>query len=441
MARINFRGMGEHERRVQQEKLYRLDRDEMEDSKSDIVKTIRVSHPNHQETESAERTRQGAALLKHVQRGANVPRGYAAVRTGRKPPRRLARLQRGPLTWALGMVMLCILIPVLLVQRQEHVTPDKPAVRQQKPAPSPPVQVATAPQEPSVRVYLADEKRVEELPLEQYIFGVVAAEMPSDFELEALKAQAMVARTYIVRRLVRHDTSGVPVENADVTDTITHQAYLSRNELQRTMTADKLARISEAVQATRGIVLTYRQEPIEALFFSTSNGYTENSEEYWSQRIPYLRSVASPWDQVAPHFTDTVTMTLTTFLTRLAGDMPNIPASASAAEKSKALTQAATPRILSRTKGHRIGLIRMDGQNYTGREVREKLGLRSSEFTWSIRNNEITIKTTGNGHGVGMSQWGANGMAQQGASAEKIVKYYYTGIAISQLKDILPQAK
>lgn len=367
-------------------------------------------------------------------RGLRVPRSDAAARAGRKPPRWLAR--RGPLAWAAGMLLLCMLIPALLVQRQHPVT-DEVIVRQPKPTPAPPIQEAV-PQEPLVHVYLTKEQAVEKVTLEQYVRGVVAAEMPTEFEMEALKAQAIAARTFIVRRLADQDTSGVSVKGAEVTDTVAHQVYMSLDTLANPKNKEKLARVTQAVNETRGVILTYKGKPIEASFFSTSNGYTENSEEYWNGRIPYLRSVASPWDKaIAPHFTDTVSMPLTRFMNLLNIRQPAIPVSASTAKKQLALANAAEPRILSKTTGHRIKLIRIGGKNFSGREIREKLGLRSSEFTWRIHKGQIDITTYGNGHGVGMSQWGANGMAMEGATAEAIVKHYYTGVTLQQVDEVL----
>ncbi|OPA75821.1 stage II sporulation protein D [Paenibacillus selenitireducens] len=331
---------------------------------------------------------------------------------------------------------MCMLIPALLVQRQHPVT-DELIVRQPKPAPAPPMQEAV-PREPLVHVYLTGEQAVEKVTLEQYVRGVVAAEMPTEFEMEALKAQAIAARTFIVRRLAHHDTSGVPVKGAEVTDTVAHQVYMSIDNLTNPKNKEKLARVTQAVNETRGMILTYKGEPIEASFFSTSNGYTENSEDYWTNRIPYLRSVASPWDEsIAPHFMDTVSMPLTQFMNLLNISPPAIPASASVVKKQQVLANAAEPRILSTTTGHRIKLIRIRGKNYSGREIREKLGLRSSEFTWRIHKGQIDITTYGNGHGVGMSQWGANGMAKEGATAEAIVKHYYTGVSLEQVNDVL----
>ncbi|CAM4475744.1 stage II sporulation protein D [Paenibacillus endophyticus] len=275
-----------------------------------------------------------------------------------------------------------------------------------------------------VHVYLAKEKRVENVPLETYVRGVVAAEMPIEFELEALKAQAIAARTYIMRRMVHGDNSGVPAKGADVTDTTDHQVYVSLAELaQKWPEADlkkHMQKLNSVIAQTRGKVITYKGDPIDAAFFSTSNGYTENSEDYWNQEIPYLRSVASPWDEtISPRYKETVNLTLDDFFRKLG-----------ISKKSSAKSDI---RIVEKTAGKRISKIVIGGTTFTGREVREKLGLASSQFTWRMEDGSIAITTYGYGHGVGMSQWGANGMAKAGASDDEIVAHYYSSVQVEQV--------
>ncbi|QKS48858.1 stage II sporulation protein D (plasmid) [Paenibacillus cellulosilyticus] len=273
----------------------------------------------------------------------------------------------------------------------------------------------------TVRVYLTKQKRVEAVPLEQYVRGVLAGEMPIDFELEALKAQAVAARTYIVRRLAMHDRSGVPGEKADVTDTVDHQVYIPLKELAARYPAGEertasLAKLTQAVEETDGEVLTYDGEPIEAAFFSTSNGFTENVEDYWQLSLPYLKSVASPWDEeISPRFKQTVEMKEKELYRRLGVKDDGKP-----------------PRILETTEGHRVKTVVIGGKTFTGREVREKLDLASSQFEWTISKGKATITTYGLGHGVGLSQWGANGMAKEGATASEILLHYYTGVKVEQ---------
>ncbi|RJE85693.1 stage II sporulation protein D [Paenibacillus sp. 1011MAR3C5] len=272
-----------------------------------------------------------------------------------------------------------------------------------------------------VRVYLTERKKVESVPLETYVMGVLAAEMPIDFELEAMKAQAIAARTYIVRRL---SSAAMASERADVLDTVQHQAYLSKDELgKRWKGQDKtvnLSKLKRAVDETRGFILTYDGEPIEAAFFSTSNGFTENAEDYWTQSLPYLRSVESPWDaEISPRY-EAETSFSKKELYRALG------------LKGKAASSKLTIHVAKRTEGNRIKEVVINGKSFSGREVREKLGLASSHFSWKIEDDEIVILTYGLGHGVGMSQWGANGMAQEGRSASDILMHYYTGTKVEQ---------
>ncbi|WP_246096453.1 stage II sporulation protein D [Paenibacillus sinopodophylli] len=274
-----------------------------------------------------------------------------------------------------------------------------------------------------IRIYLAKEKRIESVPLETYVRGVVAAEMPINFELEALKAQAIAARTYMMRRIVHDDDSGVPIDGADVTDTVQHQVYIPLAELAKKWpAADQKAnmkKLDAVIAQTRGKIITYKGDPIEAAFFSTSNGYTENSEDYWSQEIPYLRSVASPWDEaISPKYEETITFKLEDFYSRLG-------------MQGKSSVKS-TIRIIEKSEGKRISKIRIGGMTFTGREVREKLGLASSQFTWRMKKGAISITTYGYGHGVGMSQWGANGMAKSGASDDEILAHYYSSVQVEQ---------
>lgn len=335
--------------------------------------------------------------------------------------------------WAAGLIGTALCIPLLLVDdvpvRQYHS-----AGQLAQTAPKEKTEIGRETEmEIEVRVYVKKENAIETVALNDYVRGVVAAEMPADFELEALKAQAIAARTYIVRRLAAGDRSGVPVEGADITDTVAHQAYISQKGAAPG-TADSAGqdRIGRAVAETGDTIMTYRNEPIEAVFFSTSNGYTENSEDYWQQKIPYLRSVSSPWDKsLAPNYEETVTMPVSDFLQKLNLDSAAVPAFGNKAGGKGAI------RVLERTKGRRIKQIQIGGQSFSGREVREKLGLRSSHFTWSIDGANIRITTYGNGHGVGMSQWGANGMAKEGKTAQQILQHYYTGIQFEKASNIL----
>ncbi|WP_268238758.1 stage II sporulation protein D [Paenibacillus segetis] len=342
-----------------------------------------------------------------------------------------------------ALAALAVLLPALLASRS---TPRPPA-----PVQAGPVAKATAPKallpsflvpmapELSVRVHLTHTGVVETLPLEEYVTGVLAAEMPAEFELEALKAQAIAARTFIIRRLAAGDTSGVPALDADVTDTVAHQAYLSKQDLEQWVLSGKseqLAKLERAVQETSGLIMTYQGQPITASFFSASGGYTENSEEYWTTQIPYLRSVPSPWEAtIDPGFKETVTLPISEMFGKLGLRVPARSASTSVEQETRTMNKLF--KILSVTTGHKVKDISIGGKVFTGREVREKLKLRSSQFTLALDGENVNITTYGYGHGVGMSQWGANGMAKEGYTCTQILKHYYTGISFRQASHIL----
>jgi stage II sporulation protein D len=279
-----------------------------------------------------------------------------------------------------------------------------------------------------VAVYRTTTKQMEKLPLEKYVTGVVAAEMPADFEMEALKAQALTARTYIVRQITTGDRVGLP-EGADTSDTEFHQVYKNNQDLKQLWGSDynwKMERVNEAVQATAGQILTYNGQPIEATFFSTSNGFTENSEDYWSNSFPYLRSVSSPWDKNSPKFADQVILPIKEFERKLGVTVAN---------------KAEVGKITERTAGKRVSKVQINGKVLSGKEIREKLGLKSTDFSWTVKGENIVINTKGYGHGVGMSQYGANGMATEGKNYQQIVKHYYQGVEIGSSQTLLTAKK
>lgn len=348
------------------------------------------------------------------------------------------RLPPGPIVALTGLLLMALILPAVLVwPRGTHPQPAPEGKIQTDAAAQPESTNAKKPAQTKavkVSVFLSSTGTIETLPLEDYITGVVAAEMPPEFGHEALKAQAIAARTFIVRRLLANDTSGAP-KGANVTDTVEHQVYLPLSAIRRQekdpQRAAELASIREAVKETKDIIMTYKGKPITASFFSTSNGYTENSEDVWTASVPYLRSVPSPWDQkIAPGYKETITMKTTEVLDKLGlrGEAVR------AASGSGVFPEI---KILSTTAGHRIKSIRIGDAVFKGTDLRQRLGLRSSEFTWTIRGDQMVITTYGNGHGVGMSQWGANGMAKEGYTATQILKHYYTGINFAKASQLL----
>ena len=252
---------------------------------------------------------------------------------------------------------------------------------------------------------------VESVPLEEYVVGVVAGEMPVSFELEALKAQSVASRTYVMKRLGGNG-------EYDVVDTVSNQVYLDDNELKEKWKDNYVSyinKVRQAVNETSMECLEYDGELIDAMFFSTSNGYTEDSGEFFSTSLPYLKSVDSSYDkEVSSVFQDSKSISLQEFYERLGLSY----------QSSLKITD------VSRTNSHRVKSLKINGKEFSGKDVYYKLGLRSSDFEIELVGSNVVIQTKGYGHGVGMSQYGALGMAKKGFSYREILMHYYTGTTL-----------
>lgn len=270
-----------------------------------------------------------------------------------------------------------------------------------------------------VSVERNDSKVVETVPLETYVASVVASEMPADFELDALKAQAVAARTYIVNHILH--------ENEEtISDTVDHQVYRNKEELQSLWGADfhwKWEKINRAVKETESEIITYDKQPITPTFFSMSNGYTEDAKYYWGNELPYLKSVESKWEEQLPNFKTQEVFTIHELEERLQVQLPD---------------NNSVPTKIKRTPSNRVGEVQIGNNTFTGREIREKLNLRSTDFSITQRDNHFIFTTKGYGHGVGMSQYGANGMAKEGKTYKEIITYYYKDVSISRLDEVAP---
>lgn len=252
--------------------------------------------------------------------------------------------------------------------------------------------------------------------LDDYIVCVVLGEMPVDFELEALKAQAVVARTYTCRSLDQSKH-----KDADVcTNPSCCQAYIGVEEyLKNGGSTAGLEKVKTAVSETAGEVLTYQGELIEATYFSCSGGRTEDARAVWGTDVPYLQSVPSPGEENARHYTDTVRFTTDEFCQLMGQQFSGQP--------------AGWIKNIQYTQGGGIASITIADQTYSGTQIRQKLGLRSTAFVITITGNSVTVTTKGFGHRVGMSQYGAEAMAVQGSDYQQILYHYYLG---TQLKNL-----
>lgn len=279
-------------------------------------------------------------------------------------------------------------------------------------------------------LFFTHDKNVEKSPyvtagppdakLEAYIIGVVAAEMPASFPEEALKAQAVAARTYALRAIEASGVSEIEPDNIG-------QAYDTKLRLMEKWgdNFDKhYKKIADAVNGTKGEILVYEGELIEAVFHSTSGGMTERSENVWKSERPYLVSVDSSFDEKSPYFKDTKTFK-EDFLRKAL--LENIPG----------LLLSNTPlygqmKILEYTDAGYVKKVRIGNKEISGNDMRSLCGLRSSMFKIEEKDGEICFSTKGYGHGAGMSQYGAKYLAESGFTYEEILKYYYKDVAIEK---------
>ena len=245
------------------------------------------------------------------------------------------------------------------------------------------------------------------MDIEEYIIGVVAGEMPALFHKEALKAQAIASRTYLINHLQSNKT---------ISNTTDDQVYLTEKEMKEKWKDDYKKyynKIKEAVLSTKNLIMYYNNEPIKAYYFSTSNGYTASSISVFNENREYLTSVESPFDKDNSH---TITISKQDFCNKL----------------NMLCNQISISNII-KDNSNRISSITINNKTYTGIEIRKLLSLRSTDFTINIKENNIEIITKGYGHGVGMSQYGANNMAKLGFTYEEILKYYYQDIKIESI--------
>lgn len=248
------------------------------------------------------------------------------------------------------------------------------------------------------------------LNMTDYLIGVVSSEMPASFNLEALKAQSVLARTYALK---------AKQTGKKLTDTVNTQSYIDIDQMKNKWGNSfntYYNKIKNAVENTNGEYLSYNGNYIEALYHSTNNGKTESSLDVFGNYYPYLISVSSEYDKNASSYLRTISMPLDTISNKLGLNLNN----------------DSVISILSYTDGGNIKEININGNNFSGKKVRELLGLRSADFDISISDNNANITTRGYGHGVGMSQYGANGMANAGYNYKDILSHYYPGTTLTK---------
>lgn len=270
---------------------------------------------------------------------------------------------------------------------------------------------------------------VEDVAIDTYLCNVVSAEMPADFDIEALKTQAIVARTYTIYK-IRNKKH----ENADICDSSNCcQAWISKEDRlarwDESLRESNWNKIEEAVNDTKGKIITYQNEPINAFFHSNSGGKTEVPVNVWGgSGYPYLQTVETSGEDSYTQYASEVILTEQELLDKLKTKYSDIAIDFSNLQDIK---------ILEYTDSNRVKTVKFGNHNISGVEARTLLGLKSANFSITQENGKIKFSVKGYGHGVGMSQTGADSMAKQGNSAEQIIHHFYTDVEIKEVNDIV----
>lgn len=274
-------------------------------------------------------------------------------------------------------------------------------------------------------VTLLHQGKLEELSLQTYLTGVLAAEMPAGFPEEALKAQAVAARTYTLYKQQLYSEENTPKthEGADLCDDPSHcEAYVDVESQAETLWGESheiyRRRIAAAVEATDGMILVYEEEPIAAVFCAASGEKTENAEDIWGSALPYLVSVDSPGGADCSQYEGEKRIAQQQFVKRMQEHWPEADFSES---------PASWFRDSHRTEAGSIIDVLVGGVRISGSEVRQVLGLNSANFKVRVEGEDLVFTTIGYGHGVGLSQYGARYMAIAGERYDRILQHYYPG--------------
>ena len=318
------------------------------------------------------------------------------------------------------MILIVILLPMIIVR---SCGPD-------------PVQELKDIKEPArdyeITVYNHITEASEKVNLEEYIKCVVAAEMPADFDLEALKAQAVAARTFAYGRMSETYRSKQGVhDGVEICTDSTHcQAWVSREDAMKKwnvlFASRNWSKISKAVDETRGMIVVYQGKVANTLFHASSSGRTENAEDVWAgTSVPYLKSVESSGDEASRGYTATISISGEELIDKLSKVYTDLE-----------LDVMDKIGIVDYTTGGRVKTLKIGNVILKGTEFRSILGLRSACFNIEfVEDDLLRITTTGHGHGVGMSQWGANSLAKTGGTYKEILRHYYTGVDIISMSD------
>lgn len=322
------------------------------------------------------------------------------------------------LLYILCMVFLCFLIPILFTKKiklMETMKNEKIEGKEET--------IYDYGEYNRVNLLHSETGEVEVLDLDEYLLGVVSSEMPANFEMEALKAQAVVARTYTIYKI----TEGKKHENADICDdSKCCQAWISKdNRLSKWNENERETnwlKIEEVVNSTKGKIVTYEGKPINAFFHSNSGGTTDTATNVWGgNNYPYLQAVETSGEDSYTQYSSEVSLSKEEFISKLKEYHSDFQIDFALENQIE---------ILEYTEGNRVKTIKIGNLNLSGVEIRNIFKLKSAKFEIIIDGENIRFNVIGYGHGVGMSQTGADSMAKQGSNYEDIIKHFYTGVEI-----------
>jgi len=330
---------------------------------------------------------------------------------------------------ALVLLALLFLLSALLLAGEEPASSSPPpSPASTLPVVTPPPAAAATPRPgwdaaQTLRLLHSADGTVEELSLSDYLWGVVAAEMPASFLPEALKAQTVAARTYCLRQRAQRKSAH---PDADVCDDFTCcQAFLPREAASVNWGGDAQRytdKIALAVQDTDGLVCLYGGELIDAVFFSSASEQTCDAKSVWGKDVPYLSSVATPEGSEVPGFHTLVDLTPEDFSQTFLAAHPDADLSGDPAGWFSGLTRDSSGIVKS---------LQVGGVDVSGGEMRALFSLRSARFSVDAGAERVSFSVTGYGHGVGLSQYGSNALAGEGRNFEEILKWYYTGVSVA----------
>lgn len=334
------------------------------------------------------------------------------------------------LIYLLSFILICFVIPAMLTKRtvstisQEDANVENEQVQQSKEN----EQDYEYNKYGTITLLHKKTGEIEQVNIDDYLCNVVSAEMPANFEMEALKAQAIVARTYTVYKILNKKH-----ENADICDDSTCcQAWVSKEDRfarwEESKRESNWQKINDCVNNTKGKIITYNNQPINAFFHSNSGGVTEIPVNVWGGTgYPYLQSVQTSGEDAYTQYLSEVVLTQDELINKLKVKYGDITIDFSNNDDIK---------ILDYTESTRVKTVKFGNHELSGVETRSLLGLKSTNFEITKEEGKIKFSVKGYGHGVGMSQTGADSMAKQGSTADEIIKHFYAGVEIKGVNEI-----